>query len=217
MPEPATLTLVGTGFMAMTVQFFRQRYHSAKPCFDRACAALLLVLFAPVIAICALITRLTSRGPAFYTQKRVGENGRVFDILKLRTMRLDAETRSGPVWSSGAADSRVTPFGRFLRASHLDETPQLINVLRGEMSLVGPRPERPHFVEQLSKDIPEYEKRLAVKPGITGLAQIRSGYDHSLRDVRKKVKLDIMYIRKMCWWVDFVIIALTLRKFAGRD
>jgi lipopolysaccharide/colanic/teichoic acid biosynthesis glycosyltransferase len=128
-------------------------------------------------------------------------------------MRSDAETKSGPVWAD-AKDSRVTPVGGFLRRSHLDELPQLVNVVRGEMSLVGPRPERPYFVEQLRKSIPGYEQRLTIKPGITGLAQVRAGYDHALRDVRRKVKLDIMYAKRMCWWVDFVIIVRTIGKFA---
>jgi len=213
MPEPATLTLLGTGFAAMSVQYFRRKYRQGKLYFDRVTAAILLLLFAPVIALCALLVKLTSRGPAFYLQERVGENGRIFKIIKLRTMQAHAEEQTGPVWSPGRDDTRVTPLGRFLRASHLDELPQLINVVRGQMSIVGPRPERPHFVNKLKAAVPEYEERLKVKPGITGLAQVRAGYDHTLRDVRKKVKLDIMYMRKMCWWVDFVIIARTVRKF----
>lgn len=201
----------------MSLQYFRRKYQQAKPRFDRVVAFCLLILFAPVIGVCALLVKLTSRGPAFYSQERVGENGRVFRIIKLRTMRMDAETETGPVWSSGDHDTRVTAVGRFLRASHLDEVPQLINVLRGEMSMVGPRPERPHFVSKLSETVPGYQERLKVKPGITGLAQVRAGYDHTLRDVRKKVKLDTMYMQKMCWWVDFVIIARTMRKFVGRE
>lgn len=215
MPEPATVTLVGTGLIAMTVEFLRRKYGQAKVYFDKTVAAGLLVVFAPIIAVCGLIVRLTSRGPVFYTQERVGLNGRVFKIIKIRTMRMDAERQSGPVWSSGERDSRVTLVGRILRATHLDELPQLVNVLRGEMSLVGPRPERPHFVQKLVKEVPEYEVRLSVKPGITGLAQVRWGPDQTLRDVRRKVKLDAMYIRRMCWWVDFVIIARTARKFLG--
>lgn len=213
MPEPATLTLLGIGVVAMSVQYFRRKYRQGKGYFDRVTAACLLVLFAPVIALSALLVKLTSRGPAFYLQERVGENGRIFRIIKLRTMQAHAEQQTGPVWSPGPDDTRVTPLGRFLRSTHLDELPQLINVARGEMSLVGPRPERPHFVTRLKKTVPGYEERLKVKPGITGLAQVRTGYDHTLRDVRKKVKLDIMYMRKMCWWVDFVIIARTVRKF----
>ena len=217
MPEPATLTLIATGFGAMIVRYIRRRYREAKPWFDRIVAGLLFVLFGPVIALCAAVVRLTSRGPAFYTQERVGQNGATFQILKLRTMRCDAEEETGPVWAQGDADDpRVTRVGQMLRRTHLDELPQLINVLRGEMSLVGPRPERPHFVEKLRKAVPGYEARLKVKPGITGLAQVRNGYDRTLDDVRKKVKLDSMYIHSMCWWVDFVIIARTAGKLLRR-
>lgn len=215
MPEPATLTLVGTGFLAMTVQFVRRKYRQAKPGFDKALSVMLLAAFSPVLALCALVIKLTSRGPVVYTQERVGENGGIFRIIKLRTMRVDAEAATGPVWSTGGSDPRVTPVGRILRMTHLDEIPQLINVIRGEMSLVGPRPERPQFVKELTERVPGYELRLLVKPGITGLAQVRAGYDQSLRDVRKKVKLDTLYIRKMCWWVDFIILARTMRKFLG--
>jgi lipopolysaccharide/colanic/teichoic acid biosynthesis glycosyltransferase len=215
MPEPTTMTLVGTGFTAVAVQFFRRRYVAAKPYFDRAAGIMLFAVFAPVIAVCALLVKLTSRGPVFYTQERVGKNGCIFRIIKLRTMRIDAEDQSGPAWSSGRSDPRTTQLGRVLRATHLDELPQLFNVIRGEMSLVGPRPERPYFVDKLRKEIPEYAVRLTVKPGITGLAQIRAGADRELRDVRRKVKLDALYIRRMCWWVDFLIMARTLRKFAG--
>jgi len=212
MPEPATLTLLGTGFIAMGVRYLRTKYRSMKPKFDRTVGLILLVAFAPVIGLAALLVKLTSRGPAFYKQERVGEHGRIFNIIKVRTMRDDAETKSGPVWAD-AHDSRVTLVGGFLRRTHLDELPQLVNVVRGEMSLVGPRPERPHFVQQLRERIPGYDQRLAVKPGITGLAQVRAGYDHALRDVRRKVKLDTMYAQRMCWWVDFIIIVRTMGKF----
>ena len=213
MPEPATITLLGTGFIAMGVRYLRTKYRSMKPKFDRIVGMFLLVAFAPVIGLAALLVKLTSRGPAFYKQERVGRYGLTFNIIKLRTMRCDAETKSGPVWAD-AKDSRVTLVGGFLRRSHLDELPQLVNVVRGEMSLVGPRPERPYFVQQLRERIPGYEERLAIKPGITGLAQVRAGYDHALRDVRRKVKLDTMYVNRMCWWVDFIIIVRTVAKFA---
>lgn len=217
MPEPTTMTLVGTGFMAVGVQFFRRRYMIAKPYFDRTAGLVLLLCFAPVMAFCALLVKLTSRGPVFYLQERVGKDGVIFKIIKLRTMHIDAEARSGPAWSSGKSDPRTTPIGRILRATHLDEVPQLFNVIRGEMSLVGPRPERPYFVDKLKREVPEYGLRLTVKPGITGLAQIRAGADQELRDVRRKVKLDAMYIRRMCWWVDFMIMLRTLKKFAGQE
>jgi len=212
MPEPATLTLLGTGFIAMGVRYLRTKYRSMKPKFDRIVGLMLLVAFAPVIGLAALLVKLTSRGPAFYKQERVGEHGRIFNIIKLRTMRRDAEAQTGPVWAE-AKDPRVTLVGGFLRRTHLDELPQLVNVVRGEMSLVGPRPERPYFVQQLRGRIPGYDQRHDVMPGITGLAQVHNGYDHTLQDVRRKVKLDTMYVQRMCWWVDFIIIVRTMGKF----
>jgi len=214
MPEPTTVALFGTGMGALLIQFARRQYRRGKDLFDRTVGAILLVMFAPVIGVLALLVKVTSRGPAFYRQERVGQNGRTFTIIKLRTMRTDAEAATGPVWAM-KKDSRVTPVGAILRRTHLDELPQLWNVVRGEMSLVGPRPERPYFVQHLREVIPGYEARLAVKPGITGLAQVRAGYDHELRDVRRKLKLDLLYIRRMCWWVDFSILARTLAKLTG--
>lgn len=210
MPEPASITLFTTGCVGLMVRLLQRKYRAIKPYFDRVVAAMLFVLFSPVMVACGLLVKLTSRGPVFYTQERVGQNGHVFKIFKFRTMREDAEVSTGPVWCSGESDPRITPLGRFLRQAHLDELPQLINVIRGDMSLIGPRPERPEFVSELTKRIPDYERRLSVRPGITGLAQIRAGYDRSLRDVRRKVKLDCLYIRRMCWWVDFMIITGTL-------
>jgi lipopolysaccharide/colanic/teichoic acid biosynthesis glycosyltransferase len=165
--------------------------------------------------VCAVLIKLTSRGPVLYVQERVGLGGRIFRMYKLRTMRNGAENETGPVWANGDEDTRVTPIGRFLRRSHLDEVPQLINVLKGDMSLVGPRPERPHFVSQFEGAIPDYGDRLKVKPGITGLAQLRVGYDRSVFDVRRKVLWDRTYIRRMCWWVDFLIVAGTLSRTLG--
>jgi lipopolysaccharide/colanic/teichoic acid biosynthesis glycosyltransferase len=185
------------------------KYLAAKPYVDWIGSLVLLILTSPVIAVCAVLIKLTSSGPAFYSQERVGLGGRIFRILKLRTMRPDAEDGMGPVWANGDEDGRVTPVGRVLRRLHLDELPQFINVLRGEMSLIGPRPERPELVEQLKEQVPNYERRLSVKPGITGLAQVRNGYDRTVRDVRRKVRLDCLYIRRMCWWVDFLIIVGT--------
>jgi lipopolysaccharide/colanic/teichoic acid biosynthesis glycosyltransferase len=217
MPEPATITLLGTSFIAMSVRYLRRKYRPIKPWFDRLAALAMLMVLSPVIAVCALLVKLTSRGPVFYLQERVGENGRIFKIIKLRTMRQDAEADCGPVWAEGEQDPRVTPLGGLLRKTHLDELPQLANVLRGEMSLVGPRPERPYFVERLRRIVPDYETRLRVKPGITGLAQVRARADREVRDVRRKVKLDAIYANRMCWLVDFMILLRTMGKFAGRS
>jgi lipopolysaccharide/colanic/teichoic acid biosynthesis glycosyltransferase len=212
MPEPASITLLTTGCIGLAVRFLQRRYREAKPYVDWAVSLALLVLTGPLMLVCAALVKLTSRGPAFYTQERVGLHGRIFRIIKLRTMRRDAEVDTGPVWANGQEDPRVTPIGTFLRRTHLDEFPQLINVLKGDMSLVGPRPERPCFVEELKAKVPGYERRLAVKPGITGMAQILAGYDQTIRDVRLKVYLDCTYMRRMCWWVDVRIIAGTISR-----
>src|SRR6266404_2021348 len=147
----------------------RDWYWRVKPWLDVLFALFLLVLAAPFILVAALLVKLTSRGPAFYSQVRLGLGGKPFSIRKLRTMYHNCERLSGPCWSS-ANDSRITPVGRFLRRSHIDELPQLWNVLCGEMSLVGPRPERPELIPTLARSIPGYRHRLEVRPGVTGLA-----------------------------------------------
>ena len=212
MPEPASITLFSTACLGLVIRALQRRYRAVRPYVDWMVALVLLVLASPAILLCAIVVKLTSRGPVFYTQERVGQFQRVFRIIKFRTMYDGAESETGPVWASGDADPRVTPVGRVLRRLHLDELPQLINVLRGEMSVIGPRPERPHFVAMLREHVRGYEKRFAVKPGITGLAQVKLGYDRTLRDVRRKVRYDSMYIRRMCWWVDLLIIMGTLNK-----
>ncbi len=215
MPEPASIALFGTGCIGLMVRYLQAQYRAAKPYVEWVLALVLLGAAAPIIGLCAILVKLTSRGPVLYRQERVGQHGQTFMLYKIRTMRADAEALTGPQWSQGESDPRVTWVGGILRKTHLDELPQLVNVLKGEMSIVGPRPERPHFVEKLKGVVPDYEKRLQVKPGITGLAQVRAGYDRTLLDVRRKVKLDCMYIRRMCWWVDFVIIGRTLLKVVG--
>jgi lipopolysaccharide/colanic/teichoic acid biosynthesis glycosyltransferase len=174
----------------------------------------LLVAATPVILFCALLVKLTSRGPAFYSQVRLGRYGRPYRIYKLRTMQHGCELHSGPQWSS-AGDRRVTPVGRFLRRAHLDELPQLVNVLRGDMSLVGPRPERPEFVPALETALPHYRDRLLVRPGVTGLAQVQLPADTDLRSVRRKLAYDLYYVRGMGWWLDLRILACTAFKVVG--
>ncbi len=170
-------------------------YPSLKFGLDFVSALLLLILALPVMVLAMALTRLTSRGPALYQQERVGLNGRRFMIFKIRTMVVDAELRTGPQWST-RNDPRITPLGRFLRRTHLDELPQLWNVLRGEMSLVGPRPERPEFVVQLERAIPRYSDRLLVRPGVTGLAQVQLPPDSDLASVRRKLACDLYYAQK---------------------
>ncbi len=168
-----------------------------------------LVIASPLLIVTGMVIKITSSGPVFYTQVRVGKDGRSFNIIKFRTMRADAEFQTGPVWTK-KNDSRITNIGRFLRKTHIDELPQLINVLKGDMATIGPRPERPHFVDMLNNEIHGYTRRLAVKPGITGLAQCYCKYDETITDVRRKLRYDVLYIKNKCWRLDAQIIWRTL-------
>jgi len=186
-------------------------YRGYPPCkvvVERGAALALLVLGGPLILVLAALVKLTSRGPAFYTQKRLGRHGTSFTIYKLRTMVDRCESLTGPRWSL-PGDPRVTGLGRFLRASHLDELPQLLNVLRGDMSLIGPRPERPEFLPELERACPRYRERLAVRPGVTGLAQVQLPADTSIASVRRKLAYDLYYIRHLSPWLDLALLVCT--------
>lgn len=209
-PEPTTMALFGGGVLGMIVSFVRRTYAAVKRLIDIAGAVIAVIILSPLYLLTAILIKLTSSGPVLYTQTRVGRDGEEFQIYKFRTMNVDAEKDSGPVWAA-ADDNRLTPIGGFLRKAHIDEIPQFINVLRGEMSIIGPRPERPVFVSKLQEEIPDYTKRLAVKPGITGLAQVWHRYDETIEDVKKKIKYDLLYIRKMCLWTDVRIMFRTMR------
>ena len=191
-----------------------RRHLRAKRALDVSLSLGLLVVSAPVVVLCAAVTRLTSRGPAFYSQQRVGQFGRVFTIYKLRTMFNDCDRLTGPKWCV-PGDPRVTPFGRFLRAAHLDELPQLVNVLRGQMSLVGPRPERPEIAATLATQVDEYDVRSAVLPGITGHAQVHLPPDVTVSDVRDKIRLDRDYMRTWTVWSDVAALWQTAGKLVG--
>jgi len=186
----------------------------AKDVVDRGAAIVILGLATPVILVLAALVKLTSRGPAFYSQTRLGRNGRPYEIYKLRTMCNDAERMSGPLWS-GPGDPRVTRLGRFLRRSHLDELPQLWNVVKGDMNLVGPRPARPEFVAPLKKAVPFYVDRMRVRPGVTGLAQIQLPADTDLESVYHKVAYDLFYVQHISLWLDIRIFFLTAFYAAG--
>jgi sugar transferase (PEP-CTERM system associated) len=174
-------------------------------------ASALLVLLGPFMLLIGLAVRLSSSGPALYRQERVGERGVTFQLLKFRTMRADAEAGTGPVWASEEKDPRITTLGRLMRKTRLDELPQLINVLRGEMSFVGPRPERPHFVDGLRKVIPYYDERHGVKPGITGWAQVKFHYGATLEDSEEKLQYDLYYIKHMSMVFDLGILLDTFK------
>jgi len=169
-----------------------------------------LLIGLPFWMVLAILTKLDSKGPVFYRQERVGKGGRIFKVFKFRSMINDAEKRSGPIWA-GKNDSRVTRIGRFLRKSRMDEIPQLINVIKGEMSIVGPRPERPVFVEELRKMYPFYQKRLTIKPGLTGWAQVKLEYDTDMESVANKLRYDFFYIENQSIFLDIEILARTLK------
>ena len=170
-----------------------------------------LLIAGPVMLLVAAFVRLTSPGPALYSQERVGKDGAVFTIFKFRSMRKDAEAGTGAVWAQAGGDPRVTSFGRFLRRSRLDELPQLWNVLKGEMSVVGPRPERPEFIAELTKQIPFYGQRHVVRPGLTGWAQVRHHYGASVEDSLQKLQYDLFYIKNMSSAFDLFIVFETVK------
>jgi len=180
-----------------------------KRFFDVVFSLTFLVVFSPLWVLVAVAIRLNTRGPVLFRQQRIGKGAQQFVLYKYRSMIEDAEKETGPVWAQ-KGDRRVTGVGRVLRRARLDEIPQLINVLKGEMSLVGPRPERPYFVSRLMQEIPLYSRRLNVKPGLTGWAQTRHNYDASIDDVREKVKYDLYYIENMSLSLDLKILARTI-------
>lgn len=182
----------------------------AKRLSDICISAAVLVLALPLMIFAAFIVFTTSKGPVFYRQERVGRNGASFDLLKFRSMRVDAEKEGQPEWAR-ENDPRVTLVGSFLRRTRIDELPQVISVLRGDMSFVGPRPERPFFVSQLEKEIPFYRERHCLKPGITGWAQIQYPYGASMEDSRRKLEYDLYYIKNYSIFLDLLIVLQTIR------
>jgi len=183
---------------------------ASKRALDIAASAVLLVLASPLMLLVAIASKLTSRGPVLYHQARVGQHGRVFTVHKFRSMHENAETLTGPVWAS-ANDARVTRVGRWLRRTRADELPQLWNVLAGDMSFVGPRPERPEFVQQLTEEIPFYGQRHVARPGLTGWAQVRYTYGASVEDAVEKLQYDLCYIKNMSVSLDLFIIFATVK------
>lgn len=172
---------------------------------DIIVSLLMMILFSPIFVLAAIGIKCTDGGPVFYKQERLTKDGKIFMIYKFRTMIVDAEKKSGPVLAS-EHDPRILPVGRILRATRLDELPQILNILKGEMSVVGPRPERPDLAAEIEKDIPEFNYRLRVKAGLTGFAQVYGKYNTTFYD---KLKLDLMYIRKYSLFLDLKLILMT--------
>jgi len=217
------------GFAVLMIPFVRKRYVELKRLLDIIGSGLALSLLLPLILVIALLVKLDSTGPVLFKQMRVGMNrrrpmprlpgkderrgtenfGTPFYIYKFRTMRRDAESITGPVWAR-ENDERITRIGRILRKTHLDEIPQFINVLKGEMCIIGPRPERPVFINRLNDCLPAYVRRLEIKPGITGLAQVRYHYAASVQDAKIKLRYDLVYMNKMCFMLDIGILLTTL-------
>jgi len=190
------------------------RYFRWTGWLNRLGAAILIIPAVPVVLVLVFLVRLTSYGPGIYRQRRVGRNGRVFMLYKIRTMMHNAEALTGPVWTA-PNDPRITKFGKLLRAIHLDELPQLFNVLWGHMALIGPRPERPEFTQYLTREIPGYMSRYVVPPGITGLAQINLPPDTDVDSVRRKLVLDLEYIGTADASTDFRILLCTAVRLFG--
>ena len=186
----------------------------AKRAVEVFAASALLVASMPVLLVAMAVVKLTSAGPAIYSQRRIGRHGQHFTIYKIRSMAVDAESRGGPRWCV-PGDPRVTTVGRVLRKLHIDELPQLWNVIRGDMSLVGPRPERPEFMPKIKPFVPGYDDRHAVRPGITGLAQVQVDADTDVANVARKLRYDLYYIEHQGPWLETKIYFCTLLKLLG--
>lgn len=191
--------------------FFRPSLlRTSKRLIDLFLSIIGMIVGIPFFIILPILIKMTSKGPVIYSQERVGEGGKPFMVMKFRSMYEDAEVKSGPVWAS-KNDPRVTPLGRVMRSLRFDEIPQLLNVLRGEMSLVGPRPERPNFVEQLRKKIPYYALRFSVKPGVTGWAQVKYQYSSTEKESMEKLEYDLYYAKHLSLLFDLTILLETIR------
>jgi sugar transferase (PEP-CTERM system associated) len=202
MIRPSWLIFSGRGRQARIAGLFRNAMH-------RLVALIGGILSLPIALVTVILIKLESPGPVLYKQERVGKNGHTFTLMKFRSMRVDAE-KEGPVWAS-RRDDRATRVGRVIRKIRVDEIPQFWNILRGEMSFVGPRPERPHFVAQLAQEIPYYEQRHLIAPGLTGWAQIKYPYGASVEDARQKLQYDLFYIKNQSLILDAIILFETVK------
>ncbi|MCH7886514.1 MAG: sugar transferase [Candidatus Marinimicrobia bacterium] len=208
--QARTNQIYGLPLIEILPEFMPAWERSVKRLMDILVSIGILGGLLPFWLLFGIIIKIDSRGKILYRQERVGKEGRQFNIFKFRSMSSDAESETGPVWAT-EDDPRVTRVGKFLRATRIDEVPQFINVLMGDMSLVGPRPERQFFVDQLKKEMPLYTRRLRIRPGITGWAQIKHKYDESLDDVKRKLRYDLFYIENMSLRMDFKIILSTIK------
>jgi exopolysaccharide biosynthesis polyprenyl glycosylphosphotransferase len=200
--------IFGTPLIVIDREIMPEWQHSVKRLIDVFVSIFVLILFSPLYVITAIIVMLTSKGPAFFSQERIGIHGKPFMIFKYRSMRIDAE-KDGPALSS-SKDNRITNFGKFMRKVRLDEIPQFYNVLKGDMSLVGPRPERQFFIDQIIKEAPHYNHLLKVRPGITSWGQVKYGYAENVAEMIERLKFDIIYIENMSLLVDFKILIYTV-------
>jgi sugar transferase (PEP-CTERM system associated) len=182
----------------------------SKRTIDLLISSTMLILLSPLIVLTAIIIKLDSKGPIFFSQERMGENRKPYMVHKFRSMRSDAEKSTGPVWAQ-ENDDRITKIGHFIRKTRIDEIPQLWNILKGEMSFVGPRPEREHFVRELEEIIPYYGERFSVKPGLTGWAQVSYGYGATVEDAIEKLNYELFYIKNMSILMDIMIVARTVK------
>ena len=212
--QARTNQIYGFPLIDLNPHYFTPLEKLLKRSFDVFISILLLFLTLPITIITAIVIKLESHGPVFYKQERVGKDGIQFFMYKFRSMVQNAEKLTGPTWAQ-KGDARITAVGRFIRKYRIDEIPQFINVLKGEMSAIGPRPERQFFIDKLKNEVPFYERRLRVKPGITGLAQVKHKYDTSIDDVYEKVKYDLYYIENMSFKMDVTILFHTVFTLLG--
>lgn len=201
--QPSWL-IFGGGFDQSFIRTFMKRG------FDLVCSTIILIMAFPLMLLAALAVKLEDRGPVFYSQERVGKDGKTFFVHKFRSMRVDAEKGGKPQWAA-QNDPRVTRVGNFMRKTRIDELPQILNVFKGEMSFVGPRPERPYFVEQLIEVVPYYNVRHSIKPGVTGWAQVRYGYGSSAEDALQKLQYDLYYVKNNSLFLDVLVLIDTLK------
>lgn len=202
---------VGAGWLAFAEGFrLSLPRRAVKRTIDIVVSLIFIALTFPLLGVIAALIKLDSRGPVFFTQNRVGLDGKVFKVVKLRSMRVDAERDGVPRWAT-SDDDRITRVGRFIRKARIDELPQVINVLKGDMSFIGPRPERPYFVEQIRKEMPFYDLRHRVRPGITGWAQVNYPYGASIEDAKKKLAYDLYYVKNNDSLLDLAILVQTVR------